>query len=310
MKGTTLKRLAIKVLIFAKKAAPYVLATASAAGTVAITVEAVKEIKKNTEPVIYIKNGEDAPEKIPEGLTITEENAEELMVFKGSPFEIAKDKTIRAVKTYWKPIAICTGSVMCLACSTFIFSKRQQQLIIATHQMQALLQKYTEAATATAGIGGAATLNKLAPQVTPVDDIPLNVDDDGKTLFWDPYLDDGSGKGYYFRVSEVDFLSAAKDSMHCFVANGIESIENFYTRMGVAPPMDKNGDGYIGWGWVANEAFVSDWCEYAYDIYIDMSEKFVTDDGIEYRVVLYDKPPRWDMDILLDDCKKYLNRWY
>lgn len=304
MKGRTLKRLAVKVLIFAKKAAPYVLATASAAGTVAVTIEAVKEIKKNTPKVYYAKQDDtidDLDKKSEDGTVICIAN---------SDTDILKKKIIAGIKAYWKPVTFCAFSVGCQFGSVFIFSKRQHQLIIATHQMEALLHKYAEAATATAGVGGTAVLNKLAPEVSPIEEPPFDVDDDGKMLFWDPYFDDGLNKGYYFRAYETDFLEAARDSMHCFMANGIESIDNFYTRMHVPPPMDRNGDGYIGWGWVANEDWINDWQEYAYDIYICYSDIMTTDDGLEYRVVCYDKPPRWDMDITLADCSIYLNRWY
>ena len=304
MKGTTIKRLAFKLMIFAKKAIPYVLATASAAGTVAVTIEAVKEIKKNAPKVHYAKPDEtieDLEQKSQDGTIVCVAN---------NDVDILKKKVISGIKTYWKPVVFCAGSLGCQFGSVFIFSKRQQQLVVATTQMQALLNKYAEAATATAGVGGAAALNKLAPPETPVDDIPFDPDDDGKTLFWDPRFDDGISKGYYFRATEADFQAAAKDSMYCFVANGIESIENFYLRMGVTPPMDRNGDSYSGWGWVSNEDFINDWCEYSYGIYIDYSEKYITDYGMEYRVVLYDKPPKFDREILLTDCKKYLNRWY
>ena len=304
MKGRTLKRMAIKALIFARKATPYVLAALSAAGTVAVTVEAVKEIKKNTPKVYYAKQDDTVEE-----LDKKSEEGTEICILDNNT-AILKRKLVDSIKAYWKPITFCAGSLACQFGSVFIFTKRQQQLIIATHQMETLLRKYTEAATATAGIGGTAVLNKLAPELSPIDTPPFDADDDGKMLFWDPYFDDGISKGYWFRAKETDFLEAARDSMHCFVANGVESIENFYTRMNVSPPMDHNGDGYIGWGWIANEKFVSDWCEYAYDIYICFSDKMTTDDGLEYRVVCYDKPPWFDREILLSDCKHLLNIWY
>lgn len=301
MKGRTLKRLLVKAMIFAKRASPYVLAGLSAAGTVAVTVEAVKEIKKNTQEVYYAKQDD-----LIDTLDEKEENGVEIRIC-NNKIDVLKNKTINAVKIYWKPVVYGAGSVACLFGSVFIFSKRQKQLIIATYQMQQLLSKYTQAATATAGVGGTAVLSNLKPDRYS-EEIPFDTDDDGKVLFWDPYFDDGDGKGYYFRTTEAAFQDAAKRTMHCFLCNGIDTIENFYIRMDVAPPLDRNLNGYKGWGWIWNDRFIDDWQEYAPNgIYIDCSEPMYTDDGIEYRIVRYDKPPFWDKDIADDPyVKNYL----
>lgn len=301
MKGTTIKRLAIKLMIFAKKAAPYVLATASAAGTVAVTVEAVKEIRKNTPKVYYAK-----PDDVIDDLEKKDEEGT-IVCIANNDIDIWKRKIVAGVKTYWKPITFCAGSLACLAGSTFIFSKRQKQLIIATYQMQQLLQKYTEAATATAGVGGTAVLNKITSENVPEELLDKTVDDDGCELFYDPCF---GSNGYYFRTSLAAFEAACKDTMHCFYANGCDTVENFYIRMGVAPPVDDKGDAYVGWGWVNDEEFVHDWCEYSYDIYIGCSAVMATDDGLECRLVCYDKPPKFYMSMLLSDLSIYLKRYY
>ena len=300
MKGRTIRQILIKAMIFAKKASPYVLAGLSAAGTVMVTVEAVKEIKKNNPEVYYAK-----PDDLVDTLDEKEENGAVVRIC-NNKFDILKNKTIDGIKLYWKPIVFGTGSVACLFGSVFIFSKRQKQLIIATYQMQQLLSKYTNAAAATAGVGGSAVLAKTGPENIPEE--VKNVDDDGKVLFWDPYFDDGDSKGYYFRATEAAFQDAAKRTMHCFLCNGIDTIENFYIRMDVAPPLDKNLDTYKGWGWIWNDRFIDDWQEYAPNgIYIDCSEPMYMDDGMEYRIVRYDKPPFWDQDIADDPCvKNYL----
>lgn len=266
MKGATIRRMAMKALIFAKKAVPYVLAAVSAAGTVAVTVEAVKEIKKNT-PVV--------------------ENQEETV----------KEKVVRNIKTYWKPITFGVGSITCQAASVFIFTKRQQRLVIATHQMETLLRRYADAANATAVAGGAAVANKLTPSEYPsTDDTPFDTDadSDGLTLFWDPIFD------YWFRADERDFLRAAKDTSHSFAFYGVETAENFYLRMGVDPPIDKDGNEWIGWGWYMNDDWVNGWAEYSGYIDIDFSNIRTMDDGLEYREVCYFQEPYFDMDIA--DC--------
>ena len=293
MKGTTLKRLAIKVLIFAKKAAPYVLATASAAGTVAITVEAVKEIKKNTEPIIYVKNGEDIPEEV----EVTDENRDELLIFKGTPFEIAKDKTINAIKAYWKPITFCAFSLGCQFGSVFIFTKRQRQLIIATHQMETLLQRYSQAAGTTAAIGGAAAVNKLAPVDPPSEE--LTNSDDGKVLFWDPVFN------CYFRATELAFTEAAYQICIDFTRDQMALVSTFYKYLGLPTPVDEDENGYLGWGWFVDDDFR--W----YDFYgeeatflgITYGPVTTMDDGLEYREVNYYHAPMFNMNGRMLDGK-------
>ena len=283
MKGRTIRRVIIKAMIFARKAAPYVLAGLSAAGTIAVTVEAVKEIKKNSPDVIYVNEGEDLPEDV----VITEETA----VFKGTKYEIAKFKVQNGIKTYWKPVSFCIGSLTCQAASVFIFTKRQQQLIIATHQMEELLHRYSQAAGTTALAGGAVAANKLEPAEYP-EEPPFDVDTDGLTQFWDPVFN------YWFRADERDFLRAAKDTSHAFAFYGAETVENFYLRMGADPPTDSNGDGYIGWGWNADDEWVMGWQEYSGYVDIDFSSIKTTDDGLEYRIVNYFQGPEFNMELL------------
>ena len=283
MKGATIRRLAVKALAFARKATPYVLATLSAAGTVAVTVEAVKEIRKNTPKVYYAKQDEiveDLEQKGEDGTIICIAN---------NTIDIWKHKIVDYTKAYWKPVIFCLSSIACQAGSVFIFTKRQQRLIIATHQLENLLRRYTDAAAATAGVAGTAVVNKLSPVETPPFD--PDVDNDGLTLFWDPVFD------YWFRADERDFLRASKDTSHSFVYYGAETAENFYLRMGADPPVDKNGDGWIGWGWYMDDDWVSGWCEYSGYIDIDFSNKMMTDDGLEYRQVQYFQEPYFNMEI-------------
>ena len=284
MKGRTIRRMAIKAMIFARKAVPYALAALSAAGTIAVTVEAVKEIKKTKDPVIYLKEGEDLPENI----KITEETA----VFKGTSFEIAKDKIKWFFKDYWKPISLGVGSIACQTGSVFIFTKRQQQLIIATHQLESLLHRYTQAATATAAIGGTAVVNKLAPAEPPSPELTNDIYDNGKVLFWDPIFN------YYFEVTELQFTSACYQVTVDFSKSGMVPISQFYYYLGVPSPVDEDENGYLGWGWFVDEE------SYWHDFYgeesgfigISYSPVKVMDDGLEYREVEYYHAPMFNMN--------------
>lgn len=268
MKGRTLKRLAIKALIFAKKASPYVLAVLSAAGTVAVTVEAVKEIKKNEV--------EEVPEENNENKT---------------KFEIVKDKTIKAAKLYWKPITFCVGSIVCQAGSVFIFTKRQQRLLIATHQLERLIERYNQALGVTAATGGVTVANKLAPTEYP-EDSPVDVDNDGKVLFWDPIFD------YWFRTSQLYFTEAAYQTCVDFCMYGGASVNRFYECMDVTPPIDDNKDGYVGWGWYVDDDYR--WNDYYGEacgfIGITYSKPMTTPDGLEYREVMYYHTPMFNMN--------------
>lgn len=290
MKGVTIKRLAIKLLIFAKKAAPYVLATASAAGTVAVTIEAVKEIQKNTPKVYYAKQDDTIDE-----LDKKSEDGTLICIVK-SDTDILKKKLISGIKTYWKPITFCTFSIGCQVGSVFIFTKRQQQLVIATHQMENLLRRYTEAATATAGVGGAAAVNKLEPTNYPEKE-EMSVDDDGKCLFWDPVFN------YWFRTSQLYFTEAAYQTCVNFCMYGGASVSEFYKFMDVTPPQDENEDGYLGWGWYVDDDFK--WCDYYGEastfIGITYSEPKTTSDGLEYREVCYYHQPMFNMNGLMMD---------
>ena len=285
MKGATIRRLAVKALAFARKATPYVLATLSAAGTVAVTVEAVKEIRKNTPKVYYAKQDEtveDLEQKGEDGVIVCIAN---------NTIDIWKHKIVDYTKAYWKPVTFCLSSIACQVGSVFIFTKRQQRLIIATHQLENLLRRYTDAAAATAGVAGTAVVNKLAPTEYP-EEAPFDVDSDGLTQFWDPVFN------YWFRADERDFLRAAKDTSHAFAFYGAETVENFYLRMGADPPTDSNGDGYIGWGWYADDEWVMGWQEYSGYVDIDFSSIKTTDDGLEYRIVNYFQGPEFNMELL------------
>ncbi len=287
MKGTTLKRLAIKALIFAKKAAPYVLATASAAGTVAVTIEAVKEIKKNTPKVYYAKQNEiveDLEQKSEDGTIVCIEN---------NNVDIFKKKVISGIKNYWKPITFCALSLGCQVGSVFIFTKRQQQLIVATHQMEMLLQRYSQAMGTTAAAGGAAIANKLTPTDPPDEElVKENDQDDGKVLFWDPIFN------CWFRASELTFTEAAYQICIDFTKNQMALVSTFYKYLDVTSPVDEDENGYLGWGW-----FVDDDYEW-YDFYgeeatflgITYGDVKTLDDGLEYREVVYYHIPMFNMN--------------
>lgn len=286
MNTAVIRRLAIKAMIFAKKAVPYVLATASAAGTVAVTVEAVKEIRKNTPKVHYAKQNEtieDLEQRGQDG---------EIVQIVNSGVDIWKHRIADGFKYYWRPIMFCVGSLACQASSVFIFTKRQQQLIIATHQMESLLRRYAEAATATTGVGGAAVANRLVPDIYP-EQASFDADNDGMTLFWDPLFN------YWFRANDADFMRAAKDTSHCFSLYGADTVENFYARMGVDPPVDSKGNEYTGWGWYMDDEWVEGWCEYSGYIDINYSDLITTDDGLEYREVSYFQEPSFNMENLM-----------
>ena len=291
MKGRTLKRLAVKVLIFAKKAAPYVLATASAAGTVAVTIEAVKEIKKNTPKVYYAKQDDtidDLDKKSEDGTLICIAN---------SNTDILKKKIIAGIKTYWKPVTFCAFSVGCQFGSVFIFTKRQHQLIVATHQMEALLQRYSQAAGTTAAAGGAAVVNKLVPTDPPSEDIAKA--DDGKVLFWDPVFN------CYFRATELAFTEAAYQICIDFTRDQMALVSTFYKYLGLPAPVDEDENGYLGWGWFVDDDFR--W----YDFYgeeatflgITYGPVTTMDDGLEYRVVDYYHAPMFNMNGRMVDGK-------
>ena len=264
MKGETIKRLAVKALIFAKKASPYVLAAVSATGTIMVTVEAIK--------------AKNPPVDIPENKKIT------------------KEKVKTYAKTYWKPVLYCAGSLACQAGSLFIFSKRQKQLVIATHQMEMLLNRYTEAMAATAGVGGAAALNKLEPTNYPEAE-PVDVDNDGKELFWDPVFN------YWFRTSKLYFTEAAYQTCVDFTMTGAALLSKFYYYMDVDPPTDEDENGYIGWGWFIDDDYR--WHDYYGEasgfVGITYSDPKVTSDGLEYREVLYYHHPMFDMNGLMLD---------
>ena len=291
MRTRTIKRLAIKALIFLKKAAPYALAAASAAGTVAVTVEAVKEIKKNTPKVYYAKQDEtieDLEKKNEEGAIIQIVN---------SDIDIYKNKIAFAVKNYWKPIALCAGSLTCLAGSTFIFTKRQQQLIIATHQMESLLQRYSQAAGATAAAGGAAVANKLAPTEPPSEEMLMQ--DDGKVLFWDPVFN------CYFRATELEFTEAAYQICIDFTRDQMALVSTFYKYLGAPPPVDEDGNGYLGWGWFVDDDFR--WFDFYGEestfLGITYTPVKTMDDGLEYREVCYYHAPMFNKNGRMLDGK-------
>ena len=289
MKGRTIRQVFIKMMIFAKKASPYVLAGLSAAGTVAVTVEAVKEIKKNTPETIYLNENDEVVSGAFPDEDISQEEADELPIFKGTKFEIVKDKAVNAIKLYWKPIIFGTESIACLFGSVFIFSKRQKQLIVATYQMQQLLQRYTQAATATAGVGGTALLSKLEPENRP-EETPFDIEDDGKIQFWDPVFK------YWFRASMENFLDAAYGTSTEFSKNGAVPISYFYKRMGVPVPIDDDENGYFGWGWWIDDDL--EWCDFYGDdagyLGISCSEVKTIDDDLEYREICYYQAPMFN----------------
>lgn len=290
MKGATIKRMAIKTMIFVRKAMPYVLATLSAAGTVAVTVEAVKEIKKNTPEVYYAKQDDvidDLDKKAEEGVTVCITN---------NNIDLLKKKIVSGVKTYWKPVTICAGSLLCQFGSVFIFTKHQKKLIIATHQLETLLQRYSQAAGATAAVGGTAVANKLAP-TEPPEEPPFDVDNDGKVLFWDPIFN------YYFRTTELMFTEAAYQTCVDFCINGYALLSKFYSYMEVSPPVDENKDGYMGWGWFLDDDFKwQDMYEQnSYFLGITYGPPQIMEDGLEYRTVDYFHEPMFDMNGMMLD---------
>ena len=254
-----IKRLALKGIVLARKSIPYTLAAVSAASTVALVVTTIQEAEKKDPEVIEEKS-------IPK-------------------------KAIRIVKKYYKPILFAAGSVTAQGLSVYIFNKRQKQLIIATEQMQALLQKYTNAALATAGVGGTQLLNNIQP--TEPDELTETPEDDGLTLFWDPIFE------YWFRADEKDFIRAAYETSMCFSCNGETSVNAFYERMGVEPPTDPHGHKYNGWGWYWDDDWVSSWREYSGYINIDYSPIMCMDDGMEYRLVNYMHDPQFYEDMLM-----------
>ena len=152
--------------------------------------------------------------------------------------------------------------------------------------------------TATAGAEGVALVNKIAPE-PPIEEEEAY--DDGLTLFWDPIFN------YWFRADEKDFIKAAYDTSCAFSLYGGESVENFYTRMGVDPPKDEHGDEYYGWGWYLTDDYVSGWCEYSGYISISYSPIQHTDDGLEYRMVVYFQEPIVDVDWMIYDIRKSLH---
>ena len=292
MKGRTIRRLAIKTMIFAKKALPYVLTALSAAGTVAVTVEAVKAIKKNTPEVYYAKQDD--------SIDVLDEKGDQgaIVCISNSNAEALRKKIVNGVKTYWKPIVYCTGSLACLAGSTFIFTKRQQQMLIGLSQMENLLRRYTNAAVATAGAGGAAALNKLEPSNYP-ENIPFDIEDDGKVLFWDPVFD------YWFRASMENFLDGAYKTSSEFSKQGSVSVLYFYKQMEVPSPIDEDENGYLGWGWWIDDDL--EWCDfYGEDcgyLAISCTEVKTINDDIEYREICYYHAPMFNMNGRMLDGK-------
>ena len=292
MKGATIRKLAVKTMIFAKKALPYVLAVVSAAGTVAVTVEAVKEIKKNDQKVYYA-TPDDEIDKLDE----KEENGITVCI-SDSKLDAVKKTIIHDIKTYWKPITFCVGSLAFQFSSVFIFSKRQKQLVIATYQLENLLRRYTEAATATAGVAGSAAISKLEPTSYPEpEEAPFDIDNDGKTLFWDPVFN------YWFRTSELYFTEAAYQTCVDFCMKGSALVSKFYGYMDVDPPRDDREDEFIGWGWFIDDDF--NWYDYYGEasnfVGITYGPLKTSPDGLEYREIEYYHTPMFNMNGLMLD---------
>lgn len=293
MKGDIIRKIATKAIIFAKKASPYVLAALSAAGTVAVTVEAVKEIRKNTPKVTYIKPDEE-PSKPEE--TDDSENRATIVYMASSDVDIWKHKIITAVKTYYKPILFGISSITSLAGSVFIFNKRQRNLIIAMNQMADVIKRYSQAMTATAAAGGTIAFNKLEPNESKEYIQPD--EDDGKKLFYDPVFK------YEFRASIEDFLDAAYKTSTQFAKDGGVSVRYFYKCMNVPPPIEEDPNGYVGWGWYMDEE--NDWFDfYGEDAgYVGIQCTPVTvNDDFEYIQIGYFQAPMFNMNGRMLDGK-------
>ncbi len=256
MKANTIKRVFVKAFIFARKYAPVALAGLSAVGIVATTVSAIKTAEEATKE-----------EQTDEEKTVVE-------------------KTVAIVKKYHKPIIFGTVSIGMIGLSTYMFMSRQKHLSLVNEQMNELLHRYTQAATATAGVEGTKLLNKLQEN-TPLPEQESNPDDDGKVLFWDPAFQ------RYFRTEEVSFLNAAYQTSCNFSMTGGETYADFCYKMNVDVPRDQHGNPMYGWGWYADDDWVNDWCEMSGYIGIGYSGPYKIDDDVEYYLVTYDQAPKY-----------------
>ena len=270
MRASTLRRLAIKGLIFVKKYLPVGLAIVSAGCAVGTVVTAIQ-----------------AAENVPE-----EEHKEE---------QTTIEKVKYYGKRYWKPVVFCAGSVAAGGLSAFIFSKRQKDLTISMEQTSRLLDKYVKAATATAGVEGAKVVAKIQESQEMPEEFEKPPEDDGLTLFWDPYFHHGYD-GHWFRASETDFVLAAYEMAKKFSLLDRCTCEDFFETMGVDPPMYENGTIAYGWGWYKDEHWDNEWGEAGNCIDIQYSNKMIIEDGpdtgVEYRIVRYIQDPHYYDDLL------------
>ena len=259
MRAASIKRILTKGFIFARKYLPISLAVISAGCAVGAVVTAIQDAEKVSE----------------------EDNKKE---------QTAIEKVKYYGKKYWKPIIFCAGSVTAVGFSAFIFAKRQKQLTISLEESSRLLSKYAKAATVTAGVEGTRLLNRMQENVH----IPESEsEDDGKKLFWDPVFQ------RWFRTYETSFLTAAYQTSCNFSMTGAETYVDFCHKMDVDPPTDRLGNPIYGWGWSADDEWVSSWCEMSGYIGIGYSGPYQTDDGLEYYVVSYDQEPLYyeDLDV-------------
>lgn len=296
MNITSIKRAALKTYKFCKRYLPHAFAALAGAGTVIAVVEAIKAKAYEDGTLNEVDRAEEQKkvDKFDDLIGYSINN--------DSKFKRVLHKTY----IYRKPILSGISTLGCLGVSTFIFADRQKRLTIANDQMNSILQKYVSAAKAATGLEGTKLLNKLAPTQVPDDSPPFDYypDDDGLTLFWDPifndyYHDNNFGEGYWFRASEKDFLEVTKDIMRNYMGNclGQFTVNDFYEELGVDPPIDEHGHPYYGYGWRFDETSTNDWGELAGILNIHYSE-IMTLDGMEYRKVLYEIPPRYCDDLL------------
>lgn len=243
-----------------KKYAPIALSVLAGVGTVVTVVEAVQEVPE-------------AKKLLEEA---TEEKGDELTII-----EKAKIITPACKKT----LIFGTAALACGGGSTAIMWRRTKDLTAALNREHHLLQRYTEAVTATAGLEGTNLVSKYMAEQDRCKIPDDNPDEDGKILVYDEYTQG------WFRASESDIYWAFYYSLGAFTEHYECKMSTLYNSMGCKLP--KQFDKY---GWAYDEDWEEEWQESASTIEFYLSDKKTLDDGLEYYVLYYGKPPRFYPD--------------
>lgn len=193
----------------------------------------------------------------------------------------------KAKRMYVLAAASCVISIAGCVGSNRISSHRIKAAFVQLEAEEKMLHKLRDATAAVVGASGMAAVDsKLAEEKVKEEPESVNdPDETGEELFYDIEND------YYFRADKCDVLWSMYYSNGFLSQNGYLTVCDFYASIGIDPP-----SGTEGKGWYIDDNWFNE-CEIMY-LEIDFTEKKKMDDGLEYRILFFGIPPKFNEELL------------